>query len=536
MKKYLLISLLILPYCLQAQYGNMPLTISHSNAYADEIYHTDKEIHTSIQPWSSFEVGTIADSVYGEWQIDKPFFKNTWFGRKLVNEPFIRIKKEDYTIIANPILNVSTGYDSQWEDRTPYRNTRGFQLMGNVGESFTFYSDFYENQALFPKYIYDYVEQNNIIPGEGKYKPFKDSGAKDFAYANAYLTYQPNKVFNFQFGHGKHFLGDGYRSLLLSDNAFNYPYLRLTAELWKLKYMVLYTKMLDIRKRNPDNTFINKYVTTHYLSINITKRLNVGLFETVIYGDSLGTRGYDVNYLNPIIFYRPIEFSLGSAAGNALLGLNIRYKVTNDMYVYGQFLLDEFKLSEIRARSGWWANKYGFQLGIKSFNTFIDGLTIQSEVNMVRPYTYSHFDVFQNYAHYNQALAHPLGSNFIESVSFIHYHKGRWFGEMELLYAIQGMDTYGAQNWGTDVYKDYNTREQDYDNETLQGLKTSTIYVDTKAGWIVNPSYNLRLELGYTFRQSTPELQVASAPLQQTHYIYIGLATRLNHTNRDAIN
>ena len=31
--------------------------------------------------------------------------------------------------------------------------------------------------------------------------------------------------------------------------------------------------------------------------------------------------GYEISYLNPIIFYRPIEFSMGSEKGNALMAL-----------------------------------------------------------------------------------------------------------------------------------------------------------------------------------------------------------------------
>ena len=61
--------------------------------------------------------------------------------------------------------------------------------------------------------------------------------------ANGHVSYQTSKHFNFQFGHGKHFIGDGYRSMLLSDNSFNYPYLKITTDVWKVSYVNLYSSI-----------------------------------------------------------------------------------------------------------------------------------------------------------------------------------------------------------------------------------------------------------------------------------------------------
>ena len=46
-------------------------------------------------------------------------------------------------------------------------------------------------------------------------------------------------------------------------------------------------------------------------------------------------------YLNPIIFLRPVEYSLNSS-DNALMGLNWKFKSTNNSHIYGQFVIDEF--------------------------------------------------------------------------------------------------------------------------------------------------------------------------------------------------
>ena len=42
-----------------------------------------------------------------------------------------------------------------------------------------------------------------------------------------------------------------------------------------------------------------KYLSSHYLSINLTKRLNLSLFEAVVWrmNHAPGSRGFDINYL-----------------------------------------------------------------------------------------------------------------------------------------------------------------------------------------------------------------------------------------------
>ena len=64
--------------------------------------------------------------------------------------------------------------------------------------------------------------------------------------SSGYVTYRANKMFAVQVGHGKHFIGDGYRSLLLSDNTFNYPFLRIQTTFGKVQYTNLYTEFMDI--------------------------------------------------------------------------------------------------------------------------------------------------------------------------------------------------------------------------------------------------------------------------------------------------
>ena len=103
----------------------------------------------------------------------------------------------------------------------------------------------------------------------------------------------------------------------------------------------------DVKTYGSAQDFRSKFGTFHYLSFNATKWLNIGVFESVIWqgNDPNRQRAYDINYLNPLIFFRPVEYSLGSA-DNSMLGFSFKIRLNENNQLYGQLLLDEFYLKE----------------------------------------------------------------------------------------------------------------------------------------------------------------------------------------------
>ena len=204
--------------------------------------------------------------------------------------------------------------------------------------------------------------------------------------------------------------------------------------------------------------------------------------------------------------------------------MNTKFKLTNNIHAYGQITLDELNTRRLSEGDGWWANKFAWQIGFKSFNTFIPNLTIQSELNFARPFIYSHRDELQSYTNYNQSLAHPLGANFIESVTFINYRRKRFFAQLEFLFAQQGLNPLGI-NLGSDILISSNSRFQEFNNSILQGDLATNVFIDAKLGYIINPNYNLVFEIGITNRnyevENRPELNI------NTNHIYAGLKTDL---------
>lgn len=461
---------------------------------------TSTSFHSGIKPFSSNEVNNIIfiDSISTQITTNSSLI-NLVFNKNLVSS-----EKENFKLYINPIINAGVGIEKTDSKNLSLNETAfGLSVKSGFGKKWSVEMDFLADNSQYPLHIDYLLKLQNAGQGYGY---TKDQQAM---YYQGNLTFTADDVFTFQAGVGKNFIGDGYRSLFLSDYANSYPYFKATATFWKIKYMALYTNFQDIRFGNGDySDFHQKFSTIHYLSYNATKWLNIGFFESIVFQAQEGNyyRGYELSYLNPIIFLRPVEYYQGSA-DNALMGGSLKIKIKKKNILYGQVLLDEFLLAEIKANNGWWANKYGYQIGLKSYNVFgINGLKIQLEYNTVRPFTYSYFEnpsslnTLQNYGHYNSPLAHPLGANFKEVIGGISYHKKRWIFEAQSTYAKVGLDS-NQFSLGQNIYQPYNNREKDYGYITGGGINTTIMNNSFKVSFVLNPKMQTIIQLGVNNRR-----------------------------------
>ncbi|GAA4894568.1 hypothetical protein GCM10023311_19070 [Flaviramulus aquimarinus] len=491
--------------------------------------------HTASKPFVYEEISKYYDFKAERKNLQKE--ANTWAGRKLWNEHLVQIQSDDYWFTIDPILDLQVGKDTDANFSSTYNNTRGLLVQGGLGKKFNFYTSVFESQGRFADYVNRYSESLKafgpdpaIVPGRGIAKRFK-SDSYDYPVAEAYISYAPAKFINIQFGHGKNFIGDGYRSLLLSDVASPLPFLKLNTKFWKIKYTNTWMWAKDVRPEvEEDKAFLTKYIANHYLSWNVSKRLNIGLFESVLWTNSNG-RGFDVNYLNPIIFYRAIEFETGQGAGNALLGASAKYKWNDNVNVYSQFILDEFSLGDIKGGEKSWKNKFGYQIGVKYYNAFkVKNLMLQFEYNRVRPYTYSHNTIVLNYGHNNQSMAHLWGANFSEAILIGHYRFNRWFADAKLIFGTRGLDFNNGSDdfsYGGDIYRDEEERPFDTGIEVGQGIKTTTFNGNLQAGYLINPASNLKLFTDITVRNFNPEATTTSTFKNNTVWFNFGIRTDL---------
>lgn len=523
-----------------ANYSNPEYKSSLSIPFSHSLYaHFDAALnqvgannHTAIKPYSYSSVTAYFDLESANKSV--LYTKKGWWGRKLFNENFAAIQGENYWFSLNPIVDFQLGKSASTVSTATFINTRGLQLQGGLGHQLNFSTTIFESQGRFADYFNRYAESIKpaggdpaIIPGIGIAKQFKTS-AYDMPLAEATITYTPASFFTFQSGYGRNFIGDGYRSLITTDGVSPYPYFKLNTKFWKIQYTNTYLFLKDVRPEvTLERTYASKYLANHYLSWNASKRLNIGFFESVIWANTNG-RGFDMSFFNPIIFYRSVEFASSARTGNALLGLTSKYKWNNQINLYGQFLLDEFSLQDIKAGQNSWKNKYGYQLGVKYFNAFnVAHLLLQVEYNHVRPYVYAHSDPLTNYGHANQSLGHQWGGNFKECIFIARYYKNRFFADGKLTYGIRGLDFNTATNtlnYGSNIYRDYDEqRAADTGVVIGQGNKTTVVIADFQAGYLVNPATNLKLFGSLIYRNFNPLVDTPLHFKEHTTWFSVGL-------------
>ena len=461
---------------------------------------------------------------------------------------------KDFMLRVNPVLLLQAGKDSRnlSADGLRYVNTRGVQVEGTIDQRLGFYAFLTDNQEAVPQYVQNRISRDTIVPHEGYWKYFKTVGgsAYDFFTARGGITYAATKHINVQLAHDRNFIGNGYRSLILSDYSTPYFFLKINTRVWKFNYQNLFAE-LTAEKKNTDQVYPKKYIALHHLSLDVTPDFNIGLFEAEVIGRP--GRGLEIQYLNPIIFYRAIEQQLGSA-DNALLGLDFKWNIRHRGQLYGQVVLDEFKLHEVLSGHGWWGNKQTLQLGGKLIDVGgVRNLDLQVELNYIRPYTYQHETFYTAYTNYMQPLAHPMGANLTELLAVLSYQPlPRLNLVAKAFYTMQGLD-YGYDsagniitsgplvsldgqgnpittgritNYGGNPLTPYTPHPMEYDNRTGQGNKSRLLHTDFTASY--QPRLNLFVDAKLIARHQTYSL----TPEANGNEVYASLALRWNIAQR----
>lgn len=410
------------------------------------------------------------------------------------------------------VLNIGKKDGQKWLGLNPvvdavYRTTNELQMRHGAGIQV-------ETNFRKPWYF-----RANVLAGTGNSDSLfalkswgvkaNNNGSFNYLDLTGRLAYTPNQVFNFQIGLDNNFIGEGCRSLFLSDYGSPSPFAQLNARFWRVEYTTLYQFMREGSAGN----YTPKFGATHHLSFNATKWLNFGVFESVIFQprDTSLQRGFDVEYLNPVIFYRPQEYSLGSS-DNVLLGASMTIKWKAHSF-YTQLIIDEFSLTEMKARSGWWANKFGGQIGVKGRTTHNKWKGFyRVEYNFVRPYTYAHLTSGQNYGNQGYSLAHPYGSNVMEILGEFKIQKDKWLAKAFVSYFLQGWDKEGY-SYGSNVYQPYTLRPFEYGHKIGQGLGNNGMRVILSLSYTLSKYGNLQVFTEQHVRYDSAVDQLMYAPV-----------------------
>ena len=451
----------------------------------------------------------------------KPIWKNFYTTPANLYEVHVK----DFDLIVNPVFQYVVSKESD-NDQSLFLNTRGLTVRGRIANKIGFSAYLTDNQERDPAYVQQWITDRKAVPGAGFYKDFKDPGGVDYFDARGYFTFNVTKYIDVAFGYDKNFIGNGYRSLFLSDFGNNYLFLKLNTRIWKINYQNLFMEMQNADSRTGDKLIGKKYTVMHHFDVNLTKWLNIGLFEGVVFGR---VDHFDFSYLNPIIFYRSIEQQNGSQ-DNSVVGLDFKANVAKRFQFYGQLLLDEFKLSEMKDNRGWWGNKYAFQLGVKYIDAFnIKNLDLQLEQNSVRPFTYSHGDSVANFTHYNQPLTHPLMANFNETIGIVRYQPApKWMVQAKAIFYQQGRDS-SSVSYGSNIFLPNAPpyRTSDYGFYIGSGWKTNVVYGSLLV------SYELKENLFLELFGTTRKLDTKTPPIISQKSTVISFGVRWNMHRRE---
>ena len=438
----------------------------------------------------------------------------------LYRKHLIEITSKDCFITISPAANISYGNDlTDTSERRLMQNTRGVFVEGDLFKKFSFATSFYENQARFTPYedyyytsvgeryqnaAGEYYAQNAVIPGAGRTKEFKTDGF-DYAFAVGYFSYAPIKQLRITAGNNPQFVGDGYRSLLLSDNSYAAPYFRVD---WKLNPRFNFTyyrsRLINLLRRRLSSSaevyYETKGYSVNYFTYKPTDQLNISLFEGSIWnrGDSITSTTSHPLYFNPI----PLVSSLildGKNEVVSLLGINASYQLADKHRVYGQLAIND-----------WNTNKIGYQLGYRGYNFFgLNDFMVQVEYNDVPTQMYETSNPRLNYSHYNLPLAHVKGSGFRELIIRANYEYDHWF--VDLRTALYNLKNY-AQDAHLALYTSSPT------------IHANVFYQSLELGYRFNRKMNLSIFMRWRLR-STNE---AGIPVANS--LQLGMRTAItNH-------
>lgn len=229
-------------------------------------------------------------------------------------------------------------------------------------------------------------------------------------------------------------------------------------------------------------------------------------------------------FFNPVMFYRSVEFNRGEDSGNALVGLTAKYKLSDQISLYSQLVVDEFSVGNL-TNLGDWRNKFSIQLGTKYFDAFkVKNLFLQGEFNYARPYTFAHRNPILNYGNNNEALGHLWGANFWELVGIARYKKDRWSGSAKLIIGKKGFDFVDeTTSYGGNIFQSYDIRLGDTGNALAQGNAATIFNIDLQGDYLINPSNNLSLFAGVSYRNFSIDAPTNGFSTNNNVWIRVGI-------------
>ena len=446
-----------------------------------------KTNHSTLRPYNE----QFNQLSFKDYYIDSSLNQSKLYGFIFKNS-VLDIVDKDVHLQVDPLFNFSFGNQNSNGLYRYYTNTRGFRVLGDLGDKVSFGTRVYENQMNYPDYLDEVADLRGVAIGIGRSKPFKTYG-HDAAIASGYVSFSPVKDANLQFGHGRHFFGNGYRSLLLSDYAPDYPYFSGQYKFLdgKIAYKHISAWMHSLERSlfstiTAEALFKQKATSLNMLSFNLNKQIEFSFFEGVVhksYVDSIGKVNPDISFYLPI-FGSSQLINKQESGINRVYGASLSTMFKDKLVLYGQTMFHD--------QSNW-----GFQSGLKWLNPLRSvNSYVLVEYNYVKPFSYTvdSSRTIQSYTHNGHELAHPLGSGFSELVLKTHVEYKKFLFNLQLSRIVK--EHVINSDLGNNIFKPtYSTMPTTLVNEKI-------FYSYIELGYLLNVQTQMKLFVNFFNRKT----------------------------------
>lgn len=488
------------------QYRVLPIE-SH---FRDVSFFTD----SSFAP--VFPVNDLQVNYYNTVKEQKKRYSS--IGYFVYQRELIQLVKKEGAIWISPILDMQLGAERGDTNMRQYLNVRGIRIEGSMKNKVFFSGSFYENQAVLPTYLQQYVSNrgefypntadssyyqvNAVIPGGARTKPFKTNGF-DYAYATGMVQWQVLKDLAVTVGNSPIFIGSGYRSVLYSDNSLPTMNFRISYSLGeKWNFQLIRMQGLNMLRipfaTNGEALYERKALSLGAIYYQPTKHLRIGLIEggTWTRGDSIQKQAVEGGFYIPIPGAATIQEGINGKS-YAYLGLDFNWRISKFL-IYGQYGRNPYtKSSDVG------------QIGFRYWPFKSHNYLIHVEYNHTSANAYKAANPRIHYSNFNLPIGHPMAAGVDELVVRLRAEWNHLFISSSTNYYLNQSDNYRQL---LPVYENNPSQNQ------------TVFYENLEIGYNFNRAYGLEIF-------GSAKLRLVNNPLQngQSYWFNIGLRTALNN-------
>ncbi|MEO8446512.1 MAG: capsule assembly Wzi family protein [bacterium] len=377
----------------------------------------------------------------------------------------------------------------------------GFSIRGSLFDKLGYYvsvekgggiGDTSLMEAAFPRIRSNFKYVENI------------ENIKNFDFTNGYLKFHSNPSEDMdlfvQIGREQLKYGLGYsKRLVLSGDAPNMDFIKFNLNYGIVSYSSIFGSTVGEFNKDVSKNF-TKYFIANRIKLSFKKLFDIGIGESII-----ASRGFELAYLNPIIFYKFVEHSLQDR-DNGTIFADFQTHFIKNFELQGTFFLDENILSNLADMSKQ-SNKTAFQLGFFYYEPIgIKNLSLIFEYSKLRPYLYTHFNPKNTYTAFGEILGNPIGPNADQLFFKLNYNlSDRIKFGLEYEHTRKGENIYSPngeliRNVGGNVYDSYRQGTDADKAYFLDGIRINTDNVKFNISY--EPLKSFIFDLNFVYSKS----------------------------------